>query len=134
MIWQQIEREIDWSAARSRGPGGQNVNKVASAALLTWDFSASSALSEEEKFLVREKLARRISQDQFLYLRSDESRDFPRNKQRCLEKLRELLNQALHRPKPRRATKPTRASKVRRKEGKRRRGEIKKMRGRVREE
>lgn len=131
MNWQQIEREVEWAAVTSRGPGGQNVNKVASAALLTWPFRRSAALNEEQKLLLAEKLHTRINQSDEFYLRSDEYRDFPRNKERCLEKLKQLVGQALHKPKTRKATKPTRASRFKRKESKKRRAEIKRNRGKV---
>lgn len=131
MNWNQIEREVNWSAVTSRGPGGQNVNKVASAALLTWPFRQSLALNEEQKQLLAEKLHTRINHADELYLRSDEYRDFPRNKDRCLEKLKQLVGHALHKPKARRATKPTRASRLKRKESKKRRAEVKRGRGKV---
>lgn len=131
MVWHQIEREIQWTAVRSRGPGGQNVNKVSSAAQLNWNFRASEGLTEEEKSLVFRKLAHRINQESEVYLRSDEYRDFPRNKNRCLEKLHELLLGAFHKPKPRRATKPTRASKLRKQESKTKRAQTKKLRQKV---
>jgi ribosome-associated protein len=129
--WQQIEREIVWTAVRSRGPGGQNVNKVSSAAQLNWDFQASQALTVEQKSLLHRKLVNRINQDGQVYLRSDEYRDLPRNQDRCLAKLKEMVAQAFHKPKPRRATKPTRASKIRKRESKTKRGETKKWRQKV---
>jgi ribosome-associated protein len=131
MQWPQIIGEVEWTAVRSRGPGGQNVNKVSSAAQLNWRFQDSLGLSDDEKCVVAERLRVRINQDGLIFLRSDEFRDLPRNKDRCLEKLKALLEFALHRPKPRRATKPTRASKVKRKESKRRRSETKRLRGKV---
>ena len=131
MNWHQIEREIEWAAVTSRGPGGQNVNKVASAALLTWPFRRSSALSDEQKDLIAVKLHTRINQLNEFYLRSDEYRDFPRNKDRCLEKLKQLVGHALHKPKARKATKPTRASRLKRKESKKKRAEVKRNRGKV---
>jgi ribosome-associated protein len=81
--------------------------------------------------VIAERLRVRINQDDIVFLRSDEFRDFPRNKDRCLEKLRALLQFAFHRPKVRRPTKPTRASKAKRKETKRRRSETKRMRGKI---
>lgn len=131
MDWSRIPSEVEWSAVRSRGPGGQNVNKVSSAAQLNWRYRDSAALSEYEKLVVSERLRVRINQDDVIFLRSDEYRDLPRNKDRCLEKLRDLLEYAFHIPKPRRATKPTRSSKVKRKEAKKRRSDTKRSRGKV---
>jgi ribosome-associated protein len=131
MNWQQIEREIKWTAVTSRGPGGQNVNKVASAALLTWPFTESLALNEEQKLLLAIKLHTRINSLNEFYLRSDEYRDLPRNKDRCVEKLKQLVGHALHKPKQRRATKPTRASRIKRKDSKKRRAQTKQLRGKV---
>jgi ribosome-associated protein len=131
MNWHLIEREIKWSAVTSRGPGGQNVNKVASAAQLTWPFRQSVALNEEQKNLLAEKLHTRINSLEEVYLRSDEYRDFPRNKERCWEKLQQMVGGALHKPKPRKATKPTRSARLKRKDSKRKRGETKRNRGKV---
>ncbi|MEQ1876162.1 MAG: alternative ribosome rescue aminoacyl-tRNA hydrolase ArfB [Bdellovibrionia bacterium] len=116
-------------AVRSRGPGGQNVNKVSSAALLFWKFETSPSISAEQKHLIRAKLPNWVNKEGEIFVRSDEYRDLERNKARCLEKLEELLTRAFHRPKPRRATKPTRASKQRRLDTKKRRGDTKKQRG-----
>src|SRR4051812_24452166 len=131
MDWPRIELEVEWSAVRSRGPGGQNVNKVSSAAQLNWRYRESQALNEDEKRMVGERLHLRINQDDVVFLRSDEFRDFPRNKDRCLEKLHDLLRLAFHKPKPRKATKPTRSSQRKRQESKRRRGETKRSRGKI---
>jgi ribosome-associated protein len=131
MDWSVIETEVVIVAARSRGPGGQNVNKVSSASQLTWNLFSSGGLSGEEKAMVATKLANRINQYGEVYLRSDEYRDFPRNKTRCFEKLNELLAAALHKPKPRRATKPTKSARKKRLETKSKRSETKQQRQRV---
>lgn len=128
-----LAREVQFVAVRSRGPGGQNVNKVSSAALLYWDFQSSSLLNEHQKLLLRLKLDSAINKEGQIYLRSDEFRDLEENKRRCLEKLALMIRQALHRPKKRVATKPTKASKLRRQKAKTRRSEIKSWRGKVRE-
>ena len=127
----RIRSEIQFSAVRSRGPGGQNVNKVSSAAQLKWDFMLSEALSDHQKNLINEKLYNYINKNEELYLRSDEFRDLERNKARCLQKLGELLKKAFHKPKPRKKTKPSRAAKKKRLESKRQRGETKKNRRKV---
>jgi ribosome-associated protein len=125
------KKEIRFSAVRSRGPGGQNVNKVSSAALLQWDFEASFSLTEEQKRLIFEKLSSFINKEGVFYLRSDEYRDLERNKARCLEKWEALLEKAFFRPKKRTATKPTKASQKRRVEGKRKRSQTKDTRKKV---
>ena len=128
MNFEQIRTEIEFVAVRSRGPGGQNVNKVSSAACLYWSYQFSSAVSDFEKHKIAEKLGSYINKDEQVYIRSDEFRDLEQNKRRCLEKLESMLTQAFHRPKVRRATKPTRGSKERKLEAKARRGKIKQLR------
>ncbi len=128
MKFEQIRTEVDFVAVRSRGPGGQNVNKVSSAACLYWFYQQSSGLSDYEKHMVAAKLQSWTNKDNQIYIRSDEFRDLEQNKRRCLEKLEGMLQLAFHRPKARRATKPTRASKERKLEAKARRGKIKDLR------
>src|SRR5262249_16837455 len=99
--FERIREEAEFSAGRSRGPGGQNLNKVSSAALLTWDYGASAGLSSEEKARVGRNLADRINSEGLVYLRSDEFRDLGPNKARALEKLETMLTRALHVPRPR---------------------------------
>ncbi|HEX4925616.1 MAG TPA: alternative ribosome rescue aminoacyl-tRNA hydrolase ArfB, partial [Bdellovibrionales bacterium] len=120
-----------FEAVRSRGPGGQNVNKVSSASLAFWNVEASTLFSPEQKERIREKLQNHLNKSGEVFVRSDEFRDLERNKTRSLEKLRQMIALALHKPKPRRATKPTRSSKMKRLESKKRRGETKKLRGRL---
>ena len=122
--------EVAYQAQRSRGPGGQNVNKVASCALASWDFERSPLLSDVEKARLRMKLARALNSRGAIQLRSDEFRDLERNKARALQKLAERVDAALVIPKPRKATRPTRASVKRRQEAKTRRSQAKKLRGR----
>ena len=131
MDFKQIENEINFTAIRSRGPGGQNVNKVSSAAFLTWDYQTSLGLNDEEKHLIKIKLQNHINKEGEFYLRSDEFRDLGMNKSRGLEKLLFLLSQAFHKPKKRKATRPTRASKAKKRESKTRRSEIKKARQKI---
>ncbi len=129
-MFQGLERELRFVAVRSRGPGGQNVNKVSSAALCTWDYKNSAF--HFDRILLGERLKNQINKDGLVYLRSDEFRDFEQNKRRCIEKLSAMIAAALHRPKRRIKTKPTFASKVRRQNTKAQRGEIKKSRTKVR--
>lgn len=127
----QLAREIQFTAVRSRGPGGQNVNKVNSAALIAWNFWASTALTPDEKHLARAKIATRLDTEGWITIRSDEYRDQPRNKDRAFEKLVELLEAALVRETPRRKTRPTRGSKERKLQSKARRSDVKRSRGKV---
>ena len=126
-----LYREVIFKAVRSRGPGGQNVNKVSSAAQAYWDFRTSHLLSDAQKERLWTKIGHMLTAEGYLQFRSDEFRDLERNKKRCLEKIAALVKDALHVPKKRKATKPTRSSKIKRREQKSRRGEVKKLRGRV---
>ncbi len=128
----QIQNEVSFVAVRSRGPGGQNVNKVSSAAVMYWSFEISEALTPQQKELVRTKLQNSLNKENQLYVRSDEYRDLERNKARCLEKLTELLRFAFHKPKYRKPTRPTHGSKERKRESKSRRSETKQSRQRIR--
>lgn len=128
------EEELSWSYARSSGPGGQNVNKVASKAVLRWDVAHSPSLPEDVKSRVAVQQKRFLTQDGDLVISSQRFRDQERNRQDCLDKLRALLLQALHVPRKRRATKPTRGSKMARLENKKRRSHVKRERRRPREE
>ncbi len=113
------ESEIEWSYARSGGPGGQNVNKVASKTHLRWHMAPSEAVSQ----LVKNRLAQRypslLTAEGDLLITSQEYRDQERNRQRCVEKLISLLRLALVPPKPRVKTKPTKAANARRMNAKR---------------
>ena len=131
MNLEDLRKEVSFAAVASRGPGGQNVNKVATAALLTWSVESSSMITEEQKTLLLMKLRNRINNRGEIYLRSDEFRDLPRNKERGLQKLFDLVRGALHRPKPRKATRPTSASQRKRIDSKTRRSVTKQQRRRV---
>ena len=124
------EEEFQWSYSRSGGPGGQNVNKVASKAELRWNVARSPSLPEEVKARLRTKVGRRITAEGDLLLTSQRYRDQGRNREDCLEKLRALISQAATPPRPRKATRPTAASRRHRLEVKKRRSATKKSRGR----
>lgn len=124
--------EIELEYTRSRGPGGQHVNRTNSAALLRWNVKDSVVFNEEEKNQIQSRLENYISKDGDLILRSDEFRDQEANRKRSLEKLDALLIKAFFTPKKRKPTKPTKGSKVRRQTAKRQRGEIKAGRAKVR--
>jgi ribosome-associated protein len=119
------DAELQVSFARSGGPGGQNVNKVASKVELRWTPSTSTALSERDRAWVLAKLNSRLTNDGELLVTSEKHRDQIRNRADAAEKLAAIVRAALFRPTPRRATKPTRGSKERRISAKKRRGEIK---------
>jgi ribosome-associated protein len=104
------ESEFSWRFVRSGGPGGQNVNKVASKAVLDWDLTSSGSLPEDIKARMRTQQRRRINALGHLLLTSQRYRDQDRNRQDCLEKLRAMVIQALHVPRPRKPTRPTRGS------------------------
>lgn len=120
--------EIEFSFVRSSGPGGQNVNKVNSKAVLRWSVLKSQSLSDQARWLIRSKLASRLTQDGELVITSDRYRDQGRNREDCLEKLRELLLSALIQPKARRKTKPSRSSKERKLEKKKKNSQKKSLR------
>ena len=86
--------EFGWSFARSGGPGGQNVNKVASKAVLRWDFDQSPSVPEDVKARFRERFPSRLTTDGELVLASELTRDQGRNREDCLEKLAAMLRAA----------------------------------------
>ena len=122
------ETEFAWTFARSGGPGGQNVNKVASKALLRFDLARTTAVPEEVKIRLALQQKRYFTVEGELVIMSQKYRDQDRNRDDCLEKLRAIILQALFVPKARKATKPSRSSKRRRLETKRQRGETKRGR------
>lgn len=120
--------EVALSYARSGGPGGQHVNKTSTKVLLRWNLETTAALTEEQRERVRAKLAHRLTEDGELLVTSEAYRDQSRNVDDAVAKFAAILRDALHVPRPRKATKPTKASKRRRLDAKRRRGDIKRRR------
>jgi ribosome-associated protein len=112
--------EFDWSFARSGGPGGQNVNKVASKAVLRWDLAGSPSVPDEVKGRFRDRFPSRMTTEGHVVLASELTRDQGRNREDCLQKLAAMLRAAAARPKVRRPTRPTKGSQRRRVEAKRR--------------
>ncbi len=121
-------REFQFTFARSSGPGGQNVNKLNTKALLRWPVVASPTLPEAVRRRLMEKHRRRVTGDGDLLITSQRFRDAGRNVADCLEKLRTMLAEAAVVPKRRRPTKPTRASRRRRLEAKSRQSQKKQQR------
>jgi ribosome-associated protein len=124
--------EIDIDFVRSAGPGGQNVNKVATAAQLRFHVGRSTRLDAAGKQRLRKLAGRRLTGDDEILLIARNHRTQEGNRREALERLGELIEAASRAPIPRRATKPTRASKERRLTSKVRTGGKKQLRGRVR--
>ena len=103
--------EFAWAYARAGGPGGQNVNKVASKAELRWPLDASPSVAPAVKARLRAAHPAHVTVDGEFIITSQEYRDQERNRQRCLEKLADMLRTAATPPKPRVKTKPSKASK-----------------------
>ena len=119
------ENELNITFARSSGKGGQNVNKTSTKVVIHWPIGKSIVLLPEEKDRVRMKLANRINNEDELVIMSEEERSQPDNRRIAISKLQALVNQALRVPKKRRPTRPTKASKLRRIEGKKIRSQVK---------
>lgn len=126
------ESELEFTASRGGGPGGQHVNKVASRVTLSFDVARSPSLPEADRQRLLERLASRLTNDGVLQLSSHESRSQAANREQVVERFRKLLAAALKRRKKRRDTRPTRASKERRLREKKQRADVKKRRGRMR--
>ena len=123
--------ELTYSASRSGGPGGQHVNTSSTRVELAWNVSESPSLTEAQRERIREKLANRINGEGELLLVEGGSRSQHQNKEAVTERFVEILREALHVPKPRKKTRPPRAAKEERLQSKKRRSEIKRMRGPV---
>ena len=126
------EEEVEFTAVRSQGPGGQNVNKVSSAVHLRFDIAAST-LPEHVKERLLAMPGRRVSKEGILVLKAQSARSQEQNKAMALTRLQELVDEAAVVPIIRRPTKPTYGSKQRRLEGKAIRSQVKAGRGRVEE-
>jgi ribosome-associated protein len=125
------EGDLELTFIRSSGPGGQNVNKVASAVQLRFDLAGTRVLSEPVKARLRRLAGRRLTDEGSLLIVARSHRSQAENRREALQRLQELIGRALVEPKRRIATRPTRASKERRLAGKRSLKEHKTGRGRV---
>jgi len=126
------DSEIELAFVRAAGPGGQNVNKVASAVQLRYDLAGSTVLREPVKQRLRALAGRRVTDEGALLIIARNHRTQEGNRREAFDRLAELVRAALVEPKVRRATKPTRASKERRIEGKVKAGRNKSLRRKVR--
>ena len=125
------EADVSWHAMRAQGSGGQNVNKVSSAVHLRFDINASS-LPEAVKERLLALSDQRITADGVVVIKAQSFRNQEQNLQDGLQRLNQLLASVWQAPKTRRATRPTLASKKRRLEGKTKRADVKRGRGKIR--
>lgn len=124
--------ELNYRATRAGGPGGQHVNTSSTRVELTWDVRQSPSLPEEHKERIIRRLSKRVTADGVLRLTSAGSRSQHQNKEDVTERFAQMIAQALHVPKKRRKTKPSKAAKEARLQNKKRRSETKKRRGPIR--
>jgi ribosome-associated protein len=124
------EKELRWRFVQASGPGGQNVNKVATAVQLRFDVQGSTSLPEPVRHRLARLAGRRMSAEGVLVIDARRYRTQERNRRDALERFTALVRAATVAPKPRRPTRPSAASKMRRLDEKRRRGETKRRRGR----
>lgn len=122
------ESELQIEFVRSSGPGGQNVNKTSTKVQLRWPVKTSAEFNDEEKKIIAFKLAHRLTLEGAIAIDVSETRSQTENKQRAIDMLNELVNEALTPEIPRVPTRPPRSSKLARLENKQKRGAIKQLR------
>ena len=126
--------EIELTAVRAQGAGGQNVNKVASAIHLRFDTTASRAISPELRQRLLQLGDQRITGDGVIVIKAQEFRTRERNRRAALDRLREIIEKALVQPRPRKKTTVSKRVRKKRIDSKRRRGQLKQSRGKVTDE
>jgi ribosome-associated protein len=123
--------ELEFNFVRASGPGGQNVNKVSSAVQLRFDAAASPSLDDETRARLRAVAGRRMTAAGTVVIIAQRHRTQDANRRDALARLVEMLGKAAHRPKTRRPTRPSKTAKTKRRETKRQRGGVKRLRGRI---
>ena len=126
------DSDLSFAFVRASGPGGQNVNKVSSAVQLRFDMAGTTVLSDAVKSRLRGLAGRRLTDEGAILIIARNQRSQDHNRREALERLADLISRALVAPKARKATKPTRASRERRLEGKSKQQQTKRARSRVR--
>lgn len=124
-------RELVFSASRSSGPGGQNVNKVNSRITLRWNVMTSTTLLDADRQQILSRIQSKLTRGGELIISSDEHRDQRRNREECISRFRKLVRSALRRERPRIATKPSRAKIAKRLDEKKHQGQKKQARKRA---